>query len=288
MKTCVSTYSFTKAVRSGELAYLDIPAKAAEMGYASIELATAGIPDAFTIQDLAPKFKDRCDQAGLPIINYTIGADFIMDDSVEAQVKTLVEELQIAKLLGVSGMRHDAARGPRPERGIRTYDDALPIIAEGCRAVTVEAEKLGIRTMIENHGYFAQDSHRVEKLVTAVGHPNFGLLIDIGNFMCADELSELAVSLVAPLAAHVHVKDFLFREASLPVNGQGWFPTRAGNLLRGTVLGHGVVRVKQCIDILKKAGYGGAVSVEFEGVEECLQALAWSLENLERYLACGE
>jgi sugar phosphate isomerase/epimerase len=138
--------------------------------------------------------------------------------------------------------------------------------------------------MMENHGYFAQDSQRVEKLVTAVGNPNFGLLIDIGNFMCADEVSEIAVGRVASLAAHVHVKDFLFREGNSPVQGQGWFPTRAGNLLRGTVLGHGVVRVKQCLDILKKAGYDGAVSVEFEGVEDCLKAIEWSLANLEEYI----
>ena len=285
MQTCVSTYSFTPAVRAGTIAYLDIPAKAADMGYASIELATAGIPAEYDIRDLAPQFKQRCEAAGLPVINYTTGADFVHAESVEAQIKALMAELEIAKILGVSGMRHDAARGPRPERGIRTFDDALPLIAEGCRAVTIEAEKSGIRTMMENHGYFAQDSIRVEKLVTAVGHPNFGLLIDIGNFMCADEVSEVAVGRVAALAAHVHVKDFLFREANLPVNGQGWFPTRAGNLLRGTVLGHGVVRVKQCLDIIKKAGYDGAVSVEFEGVEEPLQAIQWSLENLEGYIS---
>ena len=285
MRTCVSTYSFTKAVRAGKLDYLDIPARAAEMGFKSIELASAGIPKELKIDDLAPKFKQRCDQAGLPIENYTIGAEFIHTDSLDEQVKTLVGELQIAQVLGVNGMRHDAARGPRPEQGIRTFDDALPIIAEGCRAVTIEAEKLGIRTMVENHGYFAQDSIRVEKLVTQVNHPNFGLLIDIGNFMCADENSEIAVGRVAALAAHVHVKDFLIREGNSPVSGQGWFPTRAGNLLRGTVLGHGVVKVRQCLQILDKAGYDGAVSVEFEGVEDCLQALEWSLENLESDLS---
>ena len=32
--------------------------------------------------------------------------------------------------------------------------------------------------MVENHGYFAQDSDRVEKLINAVDHPNFGLLLD--------------------------------------------------------------------------------------------------------------
>ena len=41
------------------------------------------------------------------------------------------------------------------------------------------------QTMIENHGYFCQDSDRVERIITGVSHKNFGALIDIGNFLCA-------------------------------------------------------------------------------------------------------
>jgi hypothetical protein len=40
--------------------------------------------------------------------------------------------------------------------------------------VTEFAAGLGVRTMIENHGYYMQDSERVKRLVEAVGHPNFG------------------------------------------------------------------------------------------------------------------
>lgn len=53
--------------------------------------------------------------------------------------------------------------------------------------MTEYAEQKGVKTCIENHGFFAQDAERVEKLINAVGHPNFGALVDIGNFACADE-----------------------------------------------------------------------------------------------------
>lgn len=64
----------------------------------------------------------------------------------------------------------------------------------------------------------------------------------------------------------------------MPVGG--WFGTRGGNYLRGTVIGHGVVPVRACVHILQNAGYDGYLSVEFEGREETLPAL----ENAREYL----
>ena len=43
--------------------------------------------------------------------------------------------------------------------------------------------------------------------------------------------------------------------------------SRAGNYLRGTIIGHGNVPVKQCLHILKSAGYDDTISIEFEGME---------------------
>lgn len=280
MKTCVSTYSFTQAVNQGKLEYLDIPEKAAEIGFESIELATAGIPKNLNIKDIFLPFKERCKSVNLDIINYTIAADFLSDDGLDKQIKTLINELEIAKALGVKGLRHDATWGAKPEKGIRTFQDALPIISEGCRAVTIEAEKLGIKTMVENHGFFAQDSDRLEALVNRVNHKNFGILVDVGNFLCVDEKPEEAVGRLASLAHHVHVKDFLYHDGVRPVFGQGWFGTRAGNFLRGTILGHGIVNFEQTLRILWGVGYDGAVSIEFEGVEDCMLALKWGLDNL--------
>ena len=49
--------------------------------------------------------------------------------------------------------------------------------------------------------------------------------------------------------------------------------TRGGNFIRGTVLGHGIVPIKQCISIMKSNGYDGYITLEFEGVEDLNFAL---------------
>ena len=113
-----------------------------------------------------------------------------------------------------------------------------------------------------------------------MNHPNYGWLVDMGNFLCADDLPVHAVPIAAPYAFHVHVKDFLYKPADAENPGQGWFPSRNGSYLRGTVAGHGVVPIRRCLETLKKAGYDGVVSYEFEGMEENLSALEAALAFL--------
>ena len=43
--------------------------------------------------------------------------------------------------------------------------------------------------------------------------------------------------------------------------------------------------VSQSIQILKKNGYDGFVSLEFEGCEDNLLGISWGLENLKKYIA---
>jgi sugar phosphate isomerase/epimerase len=125
----------------------------------------------------------------------------------------------------------------------------------------------------------------MERLVAAVNHPNFGLLVDMGNFLHADEDPARAVGRVAPFAKHVHAKDFHVKKGNGPDPGRGWDRSRAGNFLRGAIIGHGEVPVAQCLGILARAGYKGNVSVEFEGIEEPGLAISIGLENLRRFVA---
>ena len=166
----------------------------------------------------------------------------------------------------------------------RGYDNALPIIAKGVREVTAYAEQKGVRTMTENHGYFSQDAARVEKLINTVAHDNFGALVDMGNFMCADEDPSLSVSIMAPYAFHVHAKDFHFK-SGMDVNpGEGWFVTRGGNYLRGSIIGHGDVPVAEAVKLIRKSGYDGVLSLEFEGAEENLPALPAGYKYMTRLM----
>ena len=200
-----------------------------------------------------------------------------------AEIARVQAEVDIAAILGVPGMRHDASGGwPTDHPGPRSFEAALPRLAEGCRGVTGYAAAKGIKTMVENHGFFCQESLRVEQLVTAVNHPNFGLLIDIGNFLCADDDPAVAVGRLLPYALHCHAKDFHVKPGTEAHPGRGWFESRAGNYLRGAIIGHGNVPLAQCLRVMHRAGYKGVLSIEFEGMEDVLPALEIGHENLRR------
>ena len=283
MKIAVSSYSFFQAIREGRMDYMDVIPTAKEMGYEGIEIVRYNQTDD-EMRALAPKLKAQAEEYGLPIIAYMVGADFLKN-GLENEVKRLRSEVEIAALMGAPRMRHDSTAGRDAEGREYTVEEALPVVAEGYRRVTEFAAGLGVHTMIENHGYFFQDSARVKKLIETVNHPNFGWNMDMGNFMCADEIPTEAVKVAAPMAVHAHAKDFHFKKKGEYVPKQGWFGTRGGNALRGSIIGHGEVNVPECLKILREAGYDGWLSVEFEGIEDCLMALKADLANLKEMLA---
>ena len=281
MKIGVSSYSFSRLVNEGKMAQLDVISAAKDIGYDVIEFSTLKLPEGENALDFADKIKAEAARVGIEVGNYTIGADFLNHpEGLEGQVSALYDELRVAARMGAPGMRHDATW-----RSSGYFDAVLPTLAQGCRAVTEYATTLGIRTMVENHGYFAQDSARVEKLINEVNHPNFGWLVDIGNFLCVDEEPARAVGIAAPYAFHVHVKDFHVKSGMLPDPGRGWFRTRAGNYLRGAVAGHGEVPVLQCLQLLKRAGYDGTVSLEFEGIEDPMLGASIGFETIRNTIA---
>ena len=121
----------------------------------------------------------------------------------------------------------------------------------------------------------------MEQLFNAVAHDNYGLLVDVGNFVCADEDNCAAVSRVAPYAFHVHAKDMYKSTTPLP----GYGMTRGCNYFKGAIVGEGDVNVEKCLQILKRVGYDGYCSIEFEGSEDCIEGIAKGFENLKGMLA---
>lgn len=287
MKLGVSSYSFRQLVASGEMTQLDVVKKAKEMGFDVIEFSGLTVPQGETEESFAEKLREQCARSGIEMGNYAVAADFIYGSAgdLEAETERLRGELKIARLLGAPSMRHDATFGFKKGSPVpKGFPDVLPRLAKGCRAVTETAAEFGIRTMVENHGFFCQESQRVEALINAVSHENFGALVDIGNFLCADEAPAQAVGRLTPYMFHAHVKDFHVKPGTEPDPGRGWFRTRGGNYLRGAIIGHGNVPVAQCLRLIRDSGYDGTVSIEFEGMEQPLTGIEIGLENLRAYL----
>ena len=281
MKIGVSSYSFKKAMDKDGLTYIDICDKAKEMGFEGIEFSgidTAKYSHGEDDIECAKNIAEHCREIGLEVINFAVGANFLADD-IDAELKKIFHCVDIAEALGAPVMRHDIC-SKLPAKHLYNWENAKEDIAPYIRRVTEYAASKGIRTCSENHGLIFQAPERVEALIREVGSENYGWLCDIGNFLCADADPLRSVAIAAPYTFHAHVKDFLFKPAELG-KPESFFVTKSGNFLRGTILGHGIVPVKECIGLLKKAGYDGWVSLEFEGLEDNMKALEMGYRYLK-------
>lgn len=281
MKFSVSSYSYSQLVSSGEYKEIELIRLAKEMGFDGIEFAEIHPSDGENKIEYAEKLRNEAESFDIEIVAYCIGSDLLND--TENEVRRMKEEVLVCEALGAGIMRHDASWGYKKEtRQGRGFNNALPVIAGAYKEVTDFAKQHNVKTCIENHGFFCQDSMRVEAIINAVNDENFGALVDIGNFLCADENPVTAVGNVAPYALHVHCKDFHKKAGDTFIPPRGYFMTRGGNWLRGAIIGHGDVPVVQCLRILKNAGYNGYLTVEFEGMEEAKNGVKWGLETLKR------
>lgn len=286
MRTVLSTYSLSHFAIGGTPTQLETIGIAKSLGYQAVEICEIWPHDGSSRTEYAKKLKAECDRLSMPVAAYVTGSELLACDNLDAEIERVCGEVDIAEILGAPKMRHDVTTGyPHGTQGSRSFATALPVLAAACEKITRYAAEKNIRTMVENHGQFFQDPDRVESLITTVAHPNFGLLIDIGNFTDADVDPIAACSRLAPYAIHVHAKDFHMKSGAEMHPGDGYYTTRGRNYIRGAVLGHGNVPVVQCLSILRQAGCSGDVTVEFEGIEDPVYGCKLSLEYLNRVLA---
>lgn len=282
-KIACSSYSFQQLIDRGELTQLQTIEKAKAFGFTAIEIVGLIYDERISEGDYVQQLKAELDRLDFPITSFTFSADLLngCEGDSKAEVARVKKMIDYAAILGAPRIRHDATWGKNGQ----TFAQVLPDLAVYCREIAAYGATKGIQTMVENHGFLAQDSTRMEDLYTAVNHPNFKLLVDMGNFLCVDESPIDAVSRLASLAGYAHVKDFHFKSGSQSNPGTGFFKTRGGNYLRGAIIGHGEVPITQCLAILKAQGYTGDFAIEFEGMEDNLSALRICLDNLQHYFA---
>jgi sugar phosphate isomerase/epimerase len=280
MKLGVSSYSLYRALQSGEMDILGVLDWVADQGAEHVEIVPVGFELAGK-PELADAIRARAESRGLAVSNYAIGANFAAEtqEAYEQEIARVKEEVDLAARLGVKRMRHDVAHSN--DNSIHSFHRELERLAEACRQIADYAAQYDIVTSVENHGYFIQASDRVQTLVQAVDRPNFRTTLDIGNFMCVDEDPVAAVKNNLPYASLVHVKDFYLRPSYLNP-GEGWFKTTSGNYLRGAIVGHGDIDIREVLRVVKNSGYDGYISLEFEGLEACKSGTKIGLDNIRR------
>ena len=289
----VSIYSISRQLVSGKMTPEQGVEWLCEHGTEVIEIVPFGI-DLLADKSLAGRMKAVADQYGVAIDNYSLGADFLMktDAEVSEEIERVKSHIDAAKALGVSTVRSDCAGYGRPieQNTIEKFLEELPVMIKAYKALSAYAASLGIKLLIENHGFHANGSERVRLILNGVGSDHFGHQLDVGNYICMDEKPEVVVNKMLPFATTIHMKDFYVRQSD-PGDAAGfdcsgaWFRSPGGQYLRGSIFGQGDLDTRSLVQSVKSYGFDGNIFIEYEGIEDCCYGTKVSLDNLKRIYA---
>ncbi|MBR7107216.1 MAG: sugar phosphate isomerase/epimerase [Lentisphaeria bacterium] len=283
MKIGISTYCLCREYIAGRMDLPDMVDFVADRNGEQIEFSPGKWCDT-SDRSLMERFISRAKERNIMLSSFTVAANFCQPDaaSVAAELERMKGMVERAAFLGVPLMRSDAGNRQAALCTREQFEKDLPVVADCCGALADHAAKYGITLSVENHGYLFQNSERVQQLIKTVNRKNYRTTLDVGNFLCADEDPLIGTLNNISLAAQVHFKDFIRRTPSDFQPGGSWIRTRSGNLLRGTILGHGMMDIRALADIVKRSGYDGCISLEFEGPENCVTGTEIGIETLIR------
>src|SRR5262245_14472340 len=251
-----SSESYSRALGAGRLTlegFIGICGE--ELGLRAVELEDAHIGDP-TPGRLA-ELRAAAARHRLEIVDIALMNNFgVADDE-----KRRVEEARTARWMGASrelGSRflRTFAGWPEGERSAR-----WPAMLSAMRGVVSAAEKAHVQLVMENHnhGGFVQTADDVLAIFDAVSSPALALLLDTGNYV--DGLA--SIRRTAGLARHVHAK---FRD----VGPDG----------RDRLVDHEAV-----VGELRRVGYQGCLSIEYEGDEPPERAVPRAVAYMRRLVA---
>lgn len=180
-----------------------------------------------------------------------------------AHQELLLRAIEIAHTLGAGCIRTYAGR----ETGGPGRGERLRRLVEAVRGPAEVAAKAGVRLGFENHFNTLGDSAKgTVEAVRAVNHPAVGIVYDQGNLtMLGAEDYRETIPLQAPYLVHVHVKDLRFK-ATPPEATSGAveaLPAEAKPTVSLPV-GEGILPWPEIIAELKRTGYDGWLSIEYE------------------------
>lgn len=287
-----SIYSICNPVMSGKVTPEYALEWLAEQGAEVIEL-TSFVLDPVSDPSLIERILRVTEKTGVPVANYSINANFLMltPEEHEQEIAKAKRHIDAAHSLSVPNIRIDCAgfRRPLESNTIENFQMEVPTILHTYRILCDYAAQYGMSVLLENHGFHVNGSERVRQILMAVDRDNFGHQLDVGNYICVDDIPEISVRKMISFAKTIHMKDFYVRsidrdpgDATQFDCSGSWFRSINGRFLRGSLLAQGDLDIYAIMKTIKDSGYDGDFFLEYEGIEDCYYATKVSIDNMKR------
>jgi len=260
-KLCVSSWSlhrelphFLRKETAAKISLTDFPKLCAEeFGVDTVELCQMHFLS--IDRSYLKQVKKSLSDSGAKVANIPVDIGTAAEPDTQKRkesFKVIKKWFTTAGYLGSPSIRVNSGRA--------SDEDALQRAIEGYKELVETAERTGVKLLIENHGGLSGNPDNIVKIIEEVGSEYLGTCPDFGNF--PSEIRYQALEKIAKYAAVAHAKTYDFDE-------------------RGEET---TIDMKRCIDILKRHGFNGCYSVEYEGKGEQREGVKKSLELLTKYL----
>lgn len=288
----MKTATFLPAFRDYGKEGFDIAATLKRFGFDGAEpIGIAPTKKDEPLIESAKKLRESLDGVGIPSACYSKVMNMV-DKTPEEAVKELCYEVDVCEVLGSPILHHTIELTLRTPV-IPLWEKYVGKFADVCREVAYYAGEKGITCVYEDQGFYVNTPERLSELLCRVDLPNTGICLDTGNALF-NELDPIEfVAVLAPFIKHVHVKDYIKKSADkTPPYSPYWYRTSQNNMLRSTIVGHGVIDFEPIFETLILAGYDGYYSIESGGIEldnekamdESLKNMKWMYANAHRRL----
>ncbi len=270
----VSTYSFFKFGSPNKVPVDKCIELAADMGFDGVELLHVQMDG--DSQAYLNQLKRKAFTLGLDLMGLSTHQTFVSPD--EAVRKKNIEHttkcLEIAYQLGIPTIRVNTGRwgtsknfdelmankGIEPRLEGYTDDDGFKWVIDSYQILAKKAEELGVVMGLENHWGLGRTAEGVLRVVKEVNSPWLQVTLDTGNFL--ENMYDQMDALVS-LTVLVQAKTYF--------GGGTWYTLE--------------IDYPRVAALLRKHGYRGYVSLEFEGKDDYTVAVPQSLAMLKKAFA---
>ena len=267
----VSTYSFFKFGSSDNVPVDKCIELAADMGFDGVELLHVQMDG--DSQAYLNQLKRKAFTLGLDLMGLSTHQTFVSpDEAVRTKnIEHTTKCLEIAYQLGIPTVRVNTGRwgtsrdfdelmankGIEPRLEGYTDDEGFKWVIDSYQILAKKAEELGVVMGLENHWGLGRTAEGVLRVVNAVNSPWLKVTLDTGNFL---ENSYEQMDALAPQTVLVQAKTYF--------GGGTWYTLD--------------IDYPKVAALLKKHGYRGYISLEFEGKADYRVAVPQSLAMLKK------
>ena len=245
-KISLAEWSLHRMLYSGELDHLDFCVIAREQfDLDAVEYVNSFFFDKAEDLEYLKEMKNRANDQGVSSLLIMCDNEGSLGDPNQKARETAVENhfkwMEAAKFLGCHSIRVNA-------KSEGTYEDQIQLASDGLRSLTEYGEKIGINTIVENHGGLSSNGKWLVSVMKEVDHPMCGTLPDFGNFKIQDDEwydRYMGVDELMPYAKAVSAKSHSFDWKGNEINTD----------------------YSKMINIVLSYGYNGYIGIEFEGSE---------------------